>query len=53
MADRLAEYVANAQACQHTADLFPEHRMGQEYAELALRWQSLAKRSAAPSGVPA
>ena len=53
VADRFAEYVANAQACQQTAELFPGDRMGQEFAELALRWQSLAKQAGDSSGLPA
>ena len=32
-----------ADECQQTADLYPTDFIGQEYAELARRWQALAK----------
>ena len=44
--DRFAEYRAEAEACRRTADLFPHDRMGQEFAELAKRWRSIAEQSA-------
>ena len=52
-ADRFAEYRAQAEDCQRTADLFPDDRMGQEFAELAQRWRSIAERSGASSELAA
>ncbi len=46
VADRFAEYRTQAEECQQTADLFPEDRMGQEFAELARRWRSIASNQA-------
>ena len=45
VADRFADYRAQAEDCQHTADLFPEDHMGQEFAELARRWRLVAEQS--------
>jgi hypothetical protein len=40
---RRSEYLTLADECQQTADLYPTDFIGQEYAELARRWQALAK----------
>jgi len=45
VADRFADYRAQAEDCQHTADLFPEYHMGQEFAELARLWRLVAEQS--------
>ncbi len=45
MDTELAEYRAQAEECQHTADLFPEDHMGQEFAEPARRWRLIAEHS--------
>ena len=50
MATELAQYRAQAEECQHTADLFPEDHMGQEFAELARRWRLIAEHSGSSSG---
>ena len=39
------EYQTKAEECQHTADLFPEDRVGQEFAELAKRWRLTAQQN--------
>jgi hypothetical protein len=44
-ADRLDECRALAKECQHTADLFPDDHMGQEFAELARKWRLVAEQS--------
>ena len=46
VADRFAEYHTQAEECQRAANLFPEDRMGQEFAELAHRWRSIASSRA-------
>jgi hypothetical protein len=53
VADRFAEYRAQAEECQLTADLFPEDRMGQEFAELARRWRLIAEQSGSTSRLAA
>jgi hypothetical protein len=45
VAGRFADPRIQAEECQHTADLFPEDRMGQEFAELARRWRLIAEQS--------
>ena len=45
VADQFAEYCTQAEECQQSADLFPEDRMGQEFAELARRWRSIVEQS--------
>jgi hypothetical protein len=44
-ANRLDQYRARAEECQHTADLFPEDHMGREFAELARKWRFVAEQS--------
>ena len=44
-ADRLDECRAWAEECQHTADLFPDDHMGQEFAELARKWRLITEQS--------
>ena len=53
VADRFADYRTQAEECQHTADLFPEDRMGQEFAELARRWRLIAEQSGPSSRLAA
>jgi hypothetical protein len=53
VADRFTEYRAQAEYCQRTADLFPEDRMGQEFAELAQLWRSIAEQSGGTSELAA
>jgi hypothetical protein len=45
VASRLDDYRARAEECQTTADLFPDDRMGQEFAELARKWRLIAEQS--------
>ncbi len=45
LAANLLEYRARADECQQTADLFPDDRMGQEFAELARKWRLVAEQS--------
>ena len=42
---RWSEYLTLAEECQQSADLYPTDFIGQEYAELARRWQALVKPS--------
>ncbi len=48
-ANRLDQYRARAEECQHTADLFPEDHG--PIAELARKWRFIAEQS--PSGLAA
>jgi hypothetical protein len=43
--DRFTDYGAQAKDSQHTADLFPEDNIGQEFAELARCWRLVDEQS--------